>query len=291
MPRIAIIGPGAIGGLVAAWLCQDERNEVSICVRTPVRRIHADTPYGMIKASPRVLTSPEEGSPVDWILVATKSYDSDKAALWFESLSHEETQVAVLQNGVEHVERFAKYLPEERILPVVVQCPSERKSPEEILQRQPASLIVPNSTSAKAFSALFSETKIDILVEDDFLTLAWRKLCLNAAGAVMALTLKTAVVAHNEHAMEIMKGIILEAVAVGRAEGAAYDESVVDFVINSYQNAGESINSLHADRLAGRRMEIDLRNGVIVRLGKQHGIATPFNEMVVALLNAIEARD
>jgi 2-dehydropantoate 2-reductase len=47
------------------------------------------------------------------------------------------------------------------------------------------------------------------------------------------------------------------------------------------------VNSLLADRLAGRPLEIDARNGVIVRLGQQHGIATPLNGMAVAILEAI----
>ena len=37
---------------------------------------------------------------------------------------------------------------------------------------------------------------------------------------------------------------------------------------------------------AGRAMETDARNGVIVRLGRRHGIATPINQMIVALLEA-----
>ena len=44
--------------------------------------------------------------------------------------------------------------------------------------------------------------------------------------------------------------------------------------------------SLHADRLAGNPMEIDARNGVIVRLGAKHGIATPMNRTLVTLLGA-----
>jgi 2-dehydropantoate 2-reductase len=49
----------------------------------------------------------------------------------------------------------------------------------------------------------------------------------------------------------------------------------------------DSINSLHADRLAGRPMELDARNGVIVRLGQKHGIPTPANRMAVALIEAM----
>jgi 2-dehydropantoate 2-reductase len=42
-----------------------------------------------------------------------------------------------------------------------------------------------------------------------------------------------------------------------------------------------------ADRMAGRPMEIDTRNGVIVRKGARHGIKTPLNQMAVALLQSI----
>jgi 2-dehydropantoate 2-reductase len=288
MRKIALIGPGAIGGLVAAWLCQDDSNQVTVCARTPIRHLQLDTPGGMIEAHPTVLTRPEQDSVVDWILVATKAYDSDSAAAWFSGLLDEDTRVAVLQNGVDHVERFSEYLPAERILPVVVDCPTERVEPERIRQHGPATLIVPESNTARAFTALFSRTEIDASTNEDFVTVAWRKLCINAAGAVNALTLEPARISHDTHAEMVMRRLVLEAVAVGRAEGAKLDDSIADGVVYHYQNVpGDSVNSLHADRLGARPMEIDLRNGVIVRLGRRHGISTPFNEMAVALLKSV----
>lgn len=35
-------------------------------------------------------------------------------------------------------------------------------------------------------------------------------------------------------------------------------------------------------------MEIDARNGAVVRFGKKHGIPTPMNDMAVALLIAAQ---
>jgi 2-dehydropantoate 2-reductase len=55
------------------------------------------------------------------------------------------------------------------------------------------------------------------------------------------------------------------------------------------RGAGDRNNSMLADRLAGRPMEIEARNGVIVRLGEKHGIPTPLNRMAVALLRAGES--
>jgi 2-dehydropantoate 2-reductase len=242
----------------------------------------------MIEARPTVLTRPQEGHEVDWILVATKAYDSDSAAAWFHGLMGEDTRVAILQNGVDHVERFSKYLPAGTILPVVVDCPTERVAPERIRQRGPVTLAVPESDIGVAFTELFARTEIDATTDKDFVTVAWRKLCINAAGAVNALTLEPARIAHNPHAELVMRTLVLEAVAVGRAEGADLDDSVADDVVYLYQNQpGDSVNSLYADRLAARPMEIDLRNGVIVRMGRRHGISTPFNEMAVALLKSV----
>lgn len=78
-----------------------------------------------------------------------------------------------------------------------------------------------------------------------------------------------------------------ECAAVGRAEGAKLDAQMGKRVLEHYHRLpADSVNSLLADRLAGRRMEVDARNGVIVRKGEMHGIATPLNRMVVALLEA-----
>jgi 2-dehydropantoate 2-reductase len=61
-------------------------------------------------------------------------------------------------------------------------------------------------------------------------------------------------------------------------------ESVIDLF---RKGPADAINSMHADRLAGRPMEIDARNGVIVRLGSKHGIPTPVSQIIVALLEAV----
>jgi len=286
--KIAVIGPGAIGGLVAAWLCQDKNHEVTVCARSPIRSLNLDSPYGIFDAHPRVLTEPQKAHPVDWIMVTTKAYDSESAAAWFPNLLGVDTQLAIIQNGVDHVERFSAWHPTERVLPVIIDCPTERTGPGAIQQRGPASMVVPDTAMGTAFTELFSHTKIQARTDPDFLTIAWRKLCINAAGAVNALTLEPARIAHNEHAAKLMRNLVRETIAVGRAVGANLDDDLADEVIRIYHGQpADSINSLHADRLAGRRMEIDLRNGVIVRLGRKHGIATPFNEIAVDLLESV----
>ena len=288
MPTIAIVGPGAVGGTVAAWLAR-AGHAVSLCVRTPFKGLEVETPEGLITASPRQLLGPGEAEPVDWVLVTTKAYDVAGAARWLDRLVGAETRVAVLQNGVEHVARFAGHVPAERILPVMVDIPAERDAPGRIRQRRHGSMVVPAGADGREFAGFFAGTGIDIAETDDFLSAVWRKLCVNSAGAVMALTLEGNGVAWREPAAGVMRALVAETIAVGRAEGAELDDALIESVVRGYREApGDGKNSLHADREAGRPMEWDARNGVVSRLGRRHGIATPVSDAVTGLLAAID---
>ena len=285
MAKVAIVGVGAIGSVVAALLEQSGRHEVILCVRRPLAGLTVETPDGPVSVRAAVVTDPGAVSPVDWVLVATKAYDVPSAAKWVERLCAKGAPVAVLQNGVEHRERFAPYLPMTSILPVVVDCPVERQSPERVHQRGVMNLKAPESVLGRAFVDLFAGTKADAAVVPDFLSVAWKKLCFNSAGVLSALLLQPAGVLRGQAIGEVALQIVRECIAVGRAEGARLDDELAETVLQKYRSApADSINSLHADRLAGRPMEIDARNGVIVRLGQKHGISTPANRMAVALL-------
>lgn len=287
MTTIALIGPGAVGGTVAAWLAQNPALSVTVCARTPFERLEIQTPGGPIRAAPVVLTDPAKARPVDWVLIATKTYDTASADAWLDVLVGPDTRLAVLRNGVEHLEPFLDRLPAERIVPAVVDIPAERSAPGQILQRRDGSIRVPDDAAGRAFVTLFAHTPIAVSTTTDFKTEAWKKLALNCAGAVNALVLKPSGVAHDEAVAEVMRTLVRECVAVGRAEGADLSDDLPDAVIAGYRSAApDGINSLHADRMAGRPMELDARNGVIVRRGVRHGIATPANAMVVALIDA-----
>jgi 2-dehydropantoate 2-reductase len=288
MPTIAIVGPGAIGGILAAWLAQDPANAVTVCARTPFDRLEVETPSGPIAAAPRVVTGVADARPVDWVLVATKAYDTEGAARWLRALCRDDTRIAVLHNGVEHVQPYAPYGPAARIVPAVIDCPAERSAPGRMRQRGPSWIVVPDTPDGRAFVPLFAKTNFDVST-GDFTTRAWAKLCINAPGAISAILLKPTGVIRLEPIAELTRGMVREVVLVGRAEGAVLDDAIVEQVVEGARSApADSINSLLADRLAGRQMEIDARNGAVVRFGRLHGIPTPLNAMAVALLRGTE---
>jgi 2-dehydropantoate 2-reductase len=288
MARIAVVGVGAIGGVVASLLHSTGQHELFLCTRRPLRKLVVETPDSTIHVDAPVWTELEDAQSVDWVFVATKAYDVEGSAKWLQRLCESGAPVAVLQNGVEHRERFASYVSADKIVPVIVDCPAERKSPELVLQRGAMTLKVPTDPLSVQFVELFRGSAAEAAAVPDWTTVAWRKLCHNSAGALSALLLQPNRAMHDEAIGEVALEIVRECIAVGRAEGAVLIDAVPDEVLAAYRKAApDGVNSLLADRIGGRPMEIDARNGVIVRMGKKHGISTPANSMAAALLTEL----
>ena len=140
------------------------------------------------------------------------------------------------------------------------------------------------------FAALFEGTPLRVLRSDDFATLIWRKLLINAvANPITALTLQRQAVLRRPDVQELCRAILAEAVAVARAEGAKLaDDEPARAMATLFTFSGELGTSMYFDRLAGRRLEVEALTGAIVAAGARHGIATPLNTALLTLLRAID---
>lgn len=286
--RIAIVGVGAIGGALAGFLDRSAGHELVLCTRRPMPQLTVHWPEDETSVKAHNAIAPEQAGPVDWVIAATKTYDAESAGGWFPALCAEGAPVAVVQNGVEHREHFLPYVAAERLLPVVINCPVERPADGQVNVRGTCTMKVEDGELARGFAGLFAGTEAAVEMVPDFISAAWYKLCINAAGVLCALTQQPTSVLWSEPMSTVAAGIVEECAAVGRAEGAQLEDAMGRRVLEHYRRLpADSINSLLADRLAGRRMEVDARNGVIVRKGEKHGIPAPLNRMAVSLLEAV----
>lgn len=290
MARIAIVGVGAIGGAIAGLLQMSGGHEIALCTRRPLPQLTVTMPSGLVQINAHNITAPDDAEPADWVMVATKAYDTEGAARWFPTLCARGARVAVFQNGVEHRERFAPYLSQAQLLPVVIDCPAQRPADGHVHVRGAARICVEEAALGLELRALFAGSPAKVEPVSDFITAAWRKLCLNSVGALNALTLKPAGLLRDEAIGRLALAMVAECVAVGRAEGAQLSNSLGEEILTHYRACPpDAVNSLLADRLAGRRMETDARNGAVVRKGENHHIPTPLNRMAVALLDTQQA--
>lgn len=289
MAKVAIVGVGAIGGALAGLLETAGGHEMILCTRRPLPHLAVKTPERAFEVHARNVTDPARAEAVEWVLVATKAYDAAGAAAWFPALCANGAPVAIVQNGVEHRERFAPWVSADRLLPVVIDCPVERAD-DKVLVRGPALMKVEDTDLGRRFAALFAGSGARMDVVDDFTSAMWWKLCVNSVGALNALTLKPAGVLRGKSMRRLAMALVAECAAVARAEGARLDASIAEEVMDLYaKHPVDSVNSLLADRLAGHCMEWDARTGAIVRKGEKHGIDTPLNRMAATLLRAIDS--
>tara|TARA_R110002020_G_scaffold11340_27_gene42807 strand:+ start:95 stop:811 length:717 start_codon:yes stop_codon:yes gene_type:complete len=237
MTSIAITGPGALGGTIAAWLSQTAGHRIVVCARTGFAELTVDTPAGLLRARPAVITDPVSAVPVDWVLVTTKTYDAAATTPWLERLVGSATQVAVLQNGVEHVARFAPILPGRTIVPAVVDIPASRMAPGRMTQHRLGTIMVPEGHDGDAFVALFAQTQIAVSAVPDWTSRAWAKLCHNCAGALTTLTQRSTGPVWNNEIEALIRGLVSECAAVGRAEGADLSDRLIEAVVDGARRA------------------------------------------------------
>ncbi len=92
--------------------------------------------------------------------------------------------------------------------------------------------------------------------------------------------------------MALARGIMVEVVAVARAEGVDLPQDVVDKLHElAMQPDPESYSSLHYDLTHGKPMELEALHNTAVRLARKHGIDTPRCEVVYAILKLWAARN
>lgn len=290
-PSIAVVGLGGIGGTAAGLLARTGRYDVTACVRRSLDRLFVEGPDGVFDVPLRSFTDPAAVKPVDWVLLCTKTHETDSAGAWLRRLCSASTTVAALQNGIDHQERIAPFVNGATIVPVLVYYNGERLAPDRVRYKPVSAneLVTTEDAGGKAFADLMQPTPLHVLTSADFVTLKWRKLLINAAANPMtALTLQRQAVLRRPDIYALCLEVLAEAAKVGRAEGAALTDDEPERIMNSLMTFSPGLGtSMYFDRLAGKPFEVEALTGAIVAAGKRHGIATPVNAVLLTLLRAI----
>ena len=286
--NIALVGPGAVGTTVAALLYK-AGHSVLVCGHTPRDSIELrpDGEDPIVVPGP-VRTDPGEvAGPVDVVVLAVKATQNGDARGWLTRLCDDRTIVAVLQNGVEQVGQVQPLCPSSAVIPGIVWYGAETQPAGWVRLRTEAALVLPTGPAAETVAELLRGAGCRVDCDSDFITAAWRKLLTNALAGFMALSGRRAGMFRREDVAALSRRYVAECLAVARAEGARLTDDAVDELVGLFRQAPEDMGtSILADRENRRRMEWDIRNGVIIRKARAHGLPTPISDVVVPLLAA-----
>jgi 2-dehydropantoate 2-reductase len=288
--RIAIIGAGAIGAVIAG-AARDSGHDVWVCVRTPIDSLVLERDGEEQTLGVHIASSPSElpAGPVDILWITTKATDTASAASWIGAACGPQTLVASAQNGLDHSARLADWVPAQQVAPTLAYVAAERLSPGRVRHLAGNLLVVPEPAGATITDAV-SEGGLLVRSTGDMLTACWRKLLGNlVANPITALTRRRIGVMREEGVAELARGLLSEAVEVGVAEGARLSQRDIDVVVEGTTTYGDTTgSSMLYDILDGRPLEYRYITGEVVRRGRAHGIATPLNSTIFTLLSALD---
>jgi 2-dehydropantoate 2-reductase len=271
---VAVLGPGGVGGFVAAALERGGSRVTVVAREATAAAVAADgidvesVRLGSLRAEPAAAAT-LEGDP-DVLIVAVKATGLAES---LERIGGEPHLVVPMLNGLDH---FGP-----RAVAATIRIESTRVAPTRIEQTSPFLLVEmatanPRMSAAiHAFADTLNEAGIPARVRQSEADVMWGKLVRLCALALTTTAHDAplgAIRADPERRADL-EACIQEAAAVAAADGAEQDPARV---IDELDEAHDELDSsMHRDVAAGREPELDAIAGSVLRAAARHGLACP----------------
>lgn len=302
-PQVAVVGAGAVGCYFGGMLARagapvtfaGRPGKPSAHLDTLTREgLRFDSVHFQEQVKVRVASLEDAVRGADIILLCVKTLDTESAAQQIAPHLKPGATVVSLQNGVDNAERIRAAAGFEA-LPSVVYVAVSLPAPGHLRHAGRGDLILGHptrKTEVQRLAEIFTRAGVPCRISENLEGDLWVKLIMNCAGNAISALARTTygrIVAH-EPAMQVVKNVIGEAVAVARAAGIALPPADLTaaglkLLAGDLKNA---TSSTAQDIAAGRRTEIASLNGYIAARGAALGIPTPVNYTLFALVKLLE---
>jgi 2-dehydropantoate 2-reductase len=290
---VAVLGPGGVGGLLAALLAR--RGDRVTCLARPATVAHL-AGHGLELRSPMlgdarvaVEASSRLDHPVDVCFVTVKATQLAQAIEAVPAEALGDGLVVPFLNGVDHVAWLRQRYPPGQVVAGTIRVESTRVGPGVIEHASPFAVVVlaaGNAAGARVdeLAARLAETGLDVTVRDDEALVLWSKLSLLAPIALVstwtAAPFGEARARHRDEAVAVVREIVQAA----RADGVELDEAATVAMLDRVPDGMRS--SMQKDAEAGRPIELDAIGGTILRAAERAGTAAPVTTRLVADLRS-----
>ena len=204
-----------------------------------------------------------------------------------------------LMNGVDSEEIIAEKVGAEHLLHAVIKVASHKENDGYVFNPEATLGIIFGEVSApcdservQAVLDLFSGTGLHYRVTDCILEEIWSKFRLNVCNNLPQAILGAGVGCYRDsvHMKAISDGLRAELMAIAEAKGIDISKADVSSGRGSAVPPTARYSTLQ-DLDAGRHTEIDMFSGALIRMGKELGIPTPYNEFTYHMIKALEEKN
>jgi 2-dehydropantoate 2-reductase len=292
--KVAVLGPGGIGGLLGALLARHGDEVTCIAPAATAAHLRAaglelrSARFGSLSVPVRAVTGLDE--PMDVCFVTVKTTRLAEAVAGVPASKLGEGLLVTFQNGIDHVAWLRERYPADQVVAGTIAVESARVAPGVIEQHSPFCLVelAPGGAGRERVGALAERLRavgMDVQVRDDERWMLWAKLVVLAPIALVGTHEGAPLGEVRQRRGDDLAAVVHEIVETARAaDGVELDAAVP---LRMVQNAPDSMrSSMLRDAEAGNPMELEAIGGGILRAAARAGVPVPVTTKLVDDLRA-----
>jgi 2-dehydropantoate 2-reductase len=300
--KIAILGPGALGCLLAARLHEagedvflvDYRPERAALLRS--QGIQLQTLDGHRQEIPVPIGLAREVGPADLTIMAVKAHQTGAAAQDLPLLMEVGGLALTVQNGLGNLEEMARVVGPESLLAGVGFLGVTREEEGRIIHAGEGALLIGaprdsrvSPSEVAGVAQVFRRAGFSCEIQDDIEAALWGKLVLNVAINPLTALLRVpnGALPDLPEAWDLALAAAREAMAVAAASGITLTMDPETRLRQVCTATAANRSSMLQDVLAGRPTEIEALNGQVVARGATLKVPTPVNHVLTQLIRAL----
>lgn len=302
--KIAVVGSGALGCLIAGFLKNRTKEDVWLVDHFSERAkkigsdgIKVEAGASSFTADVNVTASPKDIGRSDLVILCVKSYSTDDVCKEIKDLVGNTTNILTLQNGIGNIQILNDAFGPEKIIGGVTNHGATLLGAGHVRHAGKGETVIGRSDgrvlgAVRDIALVLTKAGLETKVSKDINSVIWSKLVINVGiNALTSITrLNNGMLIEHDECRQVMRGAVGEAVKVVKRKRIklSYDDPIQK-VESVCKATASNVSSMLQDVLNGKRTEIDFINGAIVRQAKALNIPTPVNEVLTNLVKTIEA--
>lgn len=231
----------------------------------------------------------------DLIIIATKFDGLNDVIKNIKNFVYDDTVILSLLNGVTSEKIIAKTYGREKLLYSYFIGHSAIRDGRNITHDDINTIVYGSENSndfenVERIQDFFEQAGINYLIPDDIIHSLWLKYMLNVSAnqTTAILRMNFGEMLENDKCMDFAINVMKEVQAIAKAEGVCNTESMINETIEHLHTMiPEGKTSMLQDVEAGRKTEVEMFAGTVIKLGKEFGIPTPYNKIIKEMIEII----
>lgn len=231
----------------------------------------------------------------DLIIIATKFDGLNDVIKNIKNFVYDDTVILSLLNGVTSEKIIAKTYGREKLLYSYFIGHSAIRDGRNITHDDVNTIVYGSENSndfenVERIQDFFEQAGINYLIPDDIIHSLWLKYMLNVSAnqTTAILRMNFGEMLENDKCMDFAINVMKEVQAIAKAEGVRNTESMINETIEHLHTMiPEGKTSMLQDVEAGRKTEVEMFAGTVIKLGKEFGIPTPYNKIIKEMIEII----